>query len=109
MATGTVSLHSWNDGNQDDEADPPMASNYNARLDRREDFDFAARRARHGFDGGNGVPDDDLPRRTARIQTARRGGVGGRTTGLRSSAVPAQQRQGQSDDEDNDDGVGGIW
>ncbi|KAJ4507583.1 hypothetical protein HRR83_004163 [Exophiala dermatitidis] len=108
MATGTVSLHSWNDGNQDDEADPPMASNYNARLDRREDFDFAARRARLGFDGGNGVPDDDLPRRTTRIQTARRGGVGGRTTGLRSNAVP-QQRQGQSDDEDNDDGVGGIW
>jgi DDB1- and CUL4-associated factor 11 len=46
MATGTVSLHSWNDRAEDDEALPAMASNYNARLDHRDDFDTAMRRAR---------------------------------------------------------------
>ena len=46
MATGTVSLHSWNDGAEDDEALPAMSSNYNARLDPKEDFDNAIRRSR---------------------------------------------------------------
>ena len=46
MATGTVSLHSWNDSGDSDEALPPTASNYNARLDMREDLNEAARKAR---------------------------------------------------------------
>jgi hypothetical protein len=39
MATGTVSIHSWTDGAPDDEGEPRMGSNYNARLDARDDFD----------------------------------------------------------------------
>jgi WD repeat-containing protein 23 len=46
MTTGSVSLHSWNDGAEDDEALPAMSSNYNARLDPKEDFDNAMRVAR---------------------------------------------------------------
>jgi len=38
MANGTVSLHSWNDGAEDDEGDPPVGTNYNSRLDIRNDF-----------------------------------------------------------------------
>ena len=49
MATGTVTLHSWNDGNDDDDADPPMGTNYNCRLDAREDHE--TRRTR-GAGGG---------------------------------------------------------
>ena len=48
MATGTVSLHSWNDGNDDDEADPPMGTNYNCRLDVREDYNETRRRGPRG-------------------------------------------------------------
>ncbi|KIW88769.1 uncharacterized protein Z519_10816 [Cladophialophora bantiana CBS 173.52] len=46
MATGTVSVHSWNDGAEDDEALPAMSSNYNHRLQPREDFDEAMHRSR---------------------------------------------------------------
>ena len=38
MSTGTVTVHSWNDGAEDDEGKPPMGSNFNARLDMREDY-----------------------------------------------------------------------
>ena len=48
MATGTVTLHSWNDGNDDDEAEPPMGSNYNCRLDLREDYNDTKRRGPRG-------------------------------------------------------------
>ncbi|EXJ85611.1 hypothetical protein A1O1_05977 [Capronia coronata CBS 617.96] len=94
MATGTVSLHSWNDGNEDDEAQPPMASNYNARLDPRDDFNAAARRAR--------ALDSDSPMPGVRSR------VGGR--GLRSSVVQPQRlgaAAGYEDEEDEEDG--GIW
>jgi WD repeat-containing protein 23 len=87
MATGTVSLHSWNDGAEDDEALPAMSSNYNARLDMREDFDVAARRAR------------------AAGENKSRSRAEGR--GLRSSVV-RPQRLGL-DDEDEGAGGGGIW
>lgn len=43
MSTGTVTLHSWNDGAEDDEADPPMGTNYNCRLDPKEDYNNAVR------------------------------------------------------------------
>lgn len=43
MANGTVSLHSWNDGMHDDEGDPPLSTNYNARLDIKEDFNEHSR------------------------------------------------------------------
>ena len=48
MATGTVSLHSWNDGNDDDEADPSMGTNYNCRLDVQEDYNGTRRRGPRG-------------------------------------------------------------
>jgi len=88
MATGTVSLHSWNDGVEDDEALPAMSSNYNARLDMREDFNAAARRAR--------TPPD-----------VKYAGMGTRSRaegrGLRSSVV-RPQRLGVDDDQDEDGG-----
>lgn len=48
MATGTVSLHSWNDGNDNDEGDPPMGTNYNYRLDIRDDYNETRRRGPRG-------------------------------------------------------------
>lgn len=51
MATGTVTLHSWNDGAEDDEGDPPMGANYNARLDMREDYNQRSREARNRASG----------------------------------------------------------
>ncbi|KIW78251.1 hypothetical protein Z517_08085 [Fonsecaea pedrosoi CBS 271.37] len=91
MATGTVSVHSWNDGAEDDEALPAMSSNYNARLDPREDFDNAMRRAR----GGNrGNPTNSSPSTTRSRAEGR---------GLRSNVVrPA--RFG-----DDEGGGGNIW
>ena len=38
MSTGTVSLHSWNDGADTDDGDPPMGANYGAKLEPRESF-----------------------------------------------------------------------
>ncbi|KIX06224.1 uncharacterized protein Z518_04199 [Rhinocladiella mackenziei CBS 650.93] len=87
MATGTVSLHSWNDGAEDDEALPAMASNYNARLDMRDDYNAWARRAN-----------------ATQKPKATRSRAGGR--GLRSSIV-RPQRLGV--DDDDDDQGGGIW
>lgn len=46
MATGTVSLHTWNDGINDDEGDPPLSTNYNACLDIREDYNEHMRMTR---------------------------------------------------------------
>lgn len=54
MANGTVSLHTWNDSRHstnnsnstaqdDDEGDPPMGTNYNARLDVKEDYNEHSR------------------------------------------------------------------
>ncbi|EXJ92446.1 hypothetical protein A1O3_00997 [Capronia epimyces CBS 606.96] len=92
MASGTVSLHSWNDGNEDDEALPPMASNYNASLDAREDFDAAARRARAS---GN---------------ISSRAGTRSRAEGrgLRSSVVRPQRFGADTGGDASEDG-GGIW
>lgn len=36
MSTGTVSLHSWSDGAEDDGGEPPMGANFNARLESRD-------------------------------------------------------------------------
>jgi hypothetical protein len=66
MATGTVSLHSWNDGN-DDEADPPMGTNYNCRLDVREDYNETRR----------GGPRGDLRSNPVRPQRLGQDGNGG--------------------------------
>ncbi len=46
MANGTVSLHSWNDGIDDDEGDPPLSTNYNARLDIKEEYNEHTRLTR---------------------------------------------------------------
>jgi DDB1- and CUL4-associated factor 11 len=46
MAHGTVSLHSWNDGIDDDEGDPPVSTNYNARLDVQDEYNEYSRRER---------------------------------------------------------------
>lgn len=93
MATGTVSLHSWNDGNEDDEALPPMASNYNARLDEREEFNAAARRAR--------ASDHDS------LLSGTRSRAQGR--GLRSSVVRPQRFGAGHNNDDDDDDDDGIW
>jgi hypothetical protein len=54
MSTGTVTLHSWNDDNEDDEAEPVMGTNYNARLDLRDDYN-RARDSRRSREGGLGL------------------------------------------------------
>ena len=54
MSTGTVTLHSWNDQNEDDEGEPPMGTNYNSRLDVREDYG-RARESVRTRDGGRGL------------------------------------------------------
>ena len=93
MATGTVSLHSWNDNGDSDEALPAMASNYNARLDMREDFNEAARKARRESS-------------SAGLGYGTRSRAQGR--GLRSSVV-RPQRLGM-EDEDEEMGRGrGTW
>lgn len=75
MATGTVSVHSFSDGTEDDEGLPPMSSNYNARLDLREDFNNRANAARAtrgvatrstGADGGGGFAGRVLRSRVVR-------------------------------------------
>ena len=48
MSTGTVTIHSWNDSAPDDEAEPPMATNYNCRLDVKEDYNANARARAQG-------------------------------------------------------------
>jgi hypothetical protein len=71
MANGTVSLHSWNDGNDDDEAEPPIGTNYDCCLKIREDYNEIRRRGprgglrsnpvrphRLGQDGSNGYGGD---------------------------------------------------
>lgn len=46
MANGTVSIHSWNDGLDDDEGDPPLGTNYNARLDIKQEYNEQTRLTR---------------------------------------------------------------
>jgi DDB1- and CUL4-associated factor 11 len=46
MANGTVTVHSWADGAEDDEGEPLMGANYNARLDMREDYNERRKEAR---------------------------------------------------------------
>ena len=91
MATGTVSLHSWNDGAEDDEALPAMSSNYNARLDPKEDFDAAMNNAR------------TRERRTGGPNITRSRAEGGR---LRSAVVRPARLGGAG--EDAEEG-GGNW
>ena len=38
MSTGTTTVHSWNDGAEDDEAEPKMGLRVNGRLEYDEDF-----------------------------------------------------------------------
>ena len=38
MSTGTCSIHSWNDGNEDDEGEPKMGRRVNQRLEEDEDM-----------------------------------------------------------------------
>ena len=80
MATGTVTLHSWNNGVEDDEADPPMGSNYNCRLDMRDDYNALKRAGRSREDG----------------------------RGLRSNVV-RPQRLGMDVGDEDDGGDGGGW
>ena len=38
MSTGTCTIHSWNDGAEDDEAEPKMGLRVDQKLDTDEDF-----------------------------------------------------------------------
>ena len=80
MSTGTVTLHSWNDENEDDEGEPLMGTNYNSRLDVREDYG-KAREGRRDREGGRG---------------------------LRSTVVRPQRFGGGDDDDDGGEGAGGA-
>ena len=80
MSTGTVTLHSWNDANEDDEGEPLMGTNYNSRLDVREDYG-KAREGRRDREGGRG---------------------------LRSTVV-RPQRFGGGGENEAEDGGGGGW
>jgi hypothetical protein len=77
MANGTVSLHSWADGaEEDDGGEPGMGSNYNARLERKREFDVEAQRGSGLAGGGNGVG-----RRAGLRSRPVRGSGGGRGAG----------------------------
>jgi hypothetical protein len=91
MSTGTVSLHSWNDGAEGDEALPAMSSNYGARLDPREDFNSEMRRARAHERGDRTGPADTRSRAEGR--------------GLRGSVV----RPARFGEEGGGGGGGSIW
>lgn len=98
MATGTVSVHSFSDGMDDDEGTPSMSSNYNARLDLREDFNSSA----HATRGARGVA------------TRTFGGAGFTERVLRSRVVPAGQYSDEDDtdeeiSEEDDMRVPGAW
>lgn len=43
MATGTCTVHSWNDGADTDEAEPPMGAKVNARLQWDPEFSGGTR------------------------------------------------------------------
>jgi WD repeat-containing protein 23 len=77
MSTGTVTLHSWNDGNDDDEAEPDMGTNYNARLDVRDDYN-KARDSRRSREGGVGLRSRIVrPRRLGDEDNGDEDGAGG--------------------------------
>ena len=80
MSTGTVTLHSWNDANEDDEGEPLMGTNYNSGLYVREDL--------------------------GKAWVGRRDREGGR--GLRSTVV-RPQRFGGGGENEAEDGGGGGW
>lgn len=46
MHNGTVSVHSWNDGADEDEGDPPLSTNYNERLEIAGSFNQHSRQRR---------------------------------------------------------------
>jgi hypothetical protein len=103
MSTGTVTLHSWADGAEEDDAKPPMGCNYNARLDPLIEFDHA-RDAAHGLPPRHG-PDASDP------STAPMGGsVNSRVVRRRAEA---QRRRGvaarDGGNGDDEDGEGGVW
>jgi hypothetical protein len=92
MASGTVTLHSWADGAEEDDAKPPMGCNYDARLDPLIEYD-------HARDAAAGLP----PRH------------GGDLTGGSVSSRVVQRRAerrraaAQDDSSDEDESEGGIW
>ena len=53
-ATGSVTIHNWNDGADDDEAEPRMGTKVDAKLQRESD-DFGDIDASHG-EGGQPAP-----------------------------------------------------
>lgn len=89
MATGTVTLHSWNDSRSDgpeaaeDEGWPPVGTNYNCRLKIKDDYNNSAAAGRK----------------------VRERGVRG---GLRSTVV-RPSRLGLDDDEDDADRRTSRW
>ena len=93
MATGTVSMHSWNDtdsgtaASAEDEGFPPVGSNYNHSLEPRPDYDEA---------GG-------LHRRRTR------GAAGSGREGLRSNVVRPRRfgQEGGGEGEGDDGGEDG--
>lgn len=40
LSTGTCTLHTWNDGVDSDEGDPPVAGNYDSRLNSVREFNL---------------------------------------------------------------------
>lgn len=65
MSTGTCTIHSWNDDGVDDEGDPPMGQNYNARLEYVESFNRYSQRS-HDGEGRRGGPTTQRIHRRAR-------------------------------------------
>lgn len=55
MATGTVTVHSWNDGAEDDEGEPSMGANYDSRLGLRGDFNPPIRAGNRNREQGRGL------------------------------------------------------
>ena len=96
MASGTVTIHSWNDGAEDDEGDyAPIGSNYNCRLDVRDDYNAAANAHKRRMFGA----------REAETTTRTRE-HGGR--GLRSNIV-RPQRLGMDVEGDDGGDAGAGW
>lgn len=87
MSTGTVTLHSWSgnpNATEDDCDDHPLGANYNARLDRKEEFDVARRgvRPNNGASAGEGSLGGRRTLRSHAVWGRRRGAGGGQTGGV---------------------------
>lgn len=53
LSTGTCTLHTWNDGAEEDEGDPPVGRNYSSELKGLPDFDlFKETGRRRGWSPG---------------------------------------------------------